>query len=212
MTPSDLRALRKQARLHSNEVAEVDGVSMPKSAAMLLSVLATEPDEDARLELYGDAISECSLAGYTAVAVKLAQAKHEEFCDDTSLITLSYALFWNNEPEAALLRAKEALEWAIREQAGINNAAGHLVRMSVKTGSVEAVNEALEALIDSAEVPRTGDCVLDTDWCDKAQALGADMEIISWVRSVGKAQLKRSRRRKARRALRSRARDSQRRG
>lgn len=140
----------------------------------------------------------CRAANNTATAVKLAQAQHQEFRDVTSLMVLSYALTWNNEPEAGLLRAKEALELAIQEQTLVNYAAGNWVRLSVKTGSVETVNEALEALVDSTEVPRKGDCVLDTDWCDEAEALGADMELISWIRSVAKTQMAHMKRRKHR--------------
>ena len=78
----------------------------------------------------------------------------------------------------------------------MNYAAGNLVRLSVKTGSVETVNEALEALVDSTQVPRDGDCVLEADWCDEAEALGADMELISWIRSVAAKQMRHTKRRK----------------
>jgi len=193
----DLISLLKQVEPHRNEVVEIDGVAMPKSAAMLMSVLATQTDSFARAELYMCAISECGLANKTAAAVKLARAQHEEFLDDTSLMILSRALVENNELEAGILRAKEALELAVQIREGVNNAAGNLVRLSVKTGSVETVNEAMKALIDSTQVPRTGDCVLDADWCDDAEALGADKNSISWIRSVAATQRSRIRRRTA---------------
>ncbi len=79
----------------------------------------------------------------------------------------------------------------------MNDAAGNLVRLSVKIGSVETVNEAMAALVDSTDVPREIDCVLDTDWCDDAEALGADMELISWIRQVATAQVNRSRSKRA---------------
>ncbi len=101
---------------------------------------------------------------------------------------LSRALVENNELEAGLWHAKEALALAIQIQEGVNNAAGNLVRLSVKTGSVETVNEAMEALIASTQVPRKGDCVLDTDWCDEAEALGANMESIVWIKSFAATQ------------------------
>lgn len=203
MKKIDLITLLKQVEPHRNEMVEIDGVSMPKSAAMLLSGLATETEWNVRVELHMCAISECGLANNTAAAVKLAQAYHQEFRDDTSLIVLSRALIENNELEAGLLHAREALELAIQIQEGVNNAAGNLVRLSVKTGSVETVNEGMEALVDSTDVPRKGDCVLDTDWCDKAEALGANMEMISWIRSVAKTQMARMKRRKHRLAPKS---------
>lgn len=166
---------------------------------MLLSGLATETEWNVRVELYGLAISECGLAGNTAAAVKLAQARHQEFRDDTSLMSLSRALVENNELEAGLLRAREALESSIQNQGGVNDAAGNLVRLSVKTGSVETVNEAMEVLVNSINAPRKWDCVLDTDWCDDAEALGADMEMISWIREVAAAQLAHTERRKSER-------------
>jgi hypothetical protein len=193
----DLTPLLKQVEPHRNEVEEVDGVPMPKSAAMLMSALATETDLNARIELYICAISECRAAKNTVAAVKLAQAEHQEFGYVSSLTALSDALTENNEFQAGLLRAKEALELAIREQTLVNYAAGNLVRLSVKTGSAETVNEAMEALIDSTEVPREGDCVLETDWCDAAKALGANAEMISWIRSVAKTQMEHMKRRKS---------------
>jgi hypothetical protein len=185
----DITPLLKQAEPHRNEVVEVDGMPFPKSAAMLTSVLATETDPIARSQLYHSAILECRVPNNTAAGVKLALAQHQEFGHVISLMNLSGALMENNEPEAGLMRAKEALELAIERQALVNYAAGNLVRLSVTTGSVDRVNEALDLLVDSTDVPRNGDCVLDTDWCDKAEALGADMEMISWIRSVAAAQI-----------------------
>lgn len=186
----DPRPLLRQVYPHRNEVVEVDGLSMPKSAAMLLSVLATQTDDLARSHLHTLAVSECGLADNTVAAVKLAQAYHQEFHDDLSLMVLSRALVENNELEAGLLRAQEAFELTIKIREGINNAGGNLVRLTLKTGSVDRVNEAIEGLIDSTDIPRKADCVLDTDWCDKAEALGADMELISWIRTVSEMQLK----------------------
>lgn len=201
----DLIPLLKQVELHRNESVEIDGVSTPKSAAMLISVLATQTDLFARAELYICAISECGSANNTQAAVKLARVQHQEFRDATSLIILSRALIENDELEAGFLHAKEALKLAIQEQAGVNYAAGNLVRLSVRTGAVEKVNEAMEALINSTHVPRKGDCVLETDWCDKAEALGADMESIVWIKSVAATQTARKIHRKYKRASKSEA-------
>lgn len=169
---------------------------------MLLSGLATEAAWNVRFELHTCAVSECGLAGNTAAAVKLAQTLHQEFRNSTSLMILSRALIDNNELEAGFSYAKEALELAIQKQSYVNYTAGNLVRLSVKTGLVEKVNEALEALIDSTQVPRKGDCVLETDWCDKAEMLGADMEAISWIKSVAATQMARKNRRKSKRSSR----------
>lgn len=196
MKTFNLSTLLDQVEPHRNEVVEIDGMLLPKSAAMLMSVLATETNSNARFSLYLNAIFECRTTNNPATAVKLAQASHQEFRDVATLMTLSEALTWNNEPKAGLLRAKEALELAIQKQVLVNYAAGNLVRLSVKTGSVETVNEALEALVNSTQVPRKGDCVLEADWCDEAEALGADMELISWIRSVAAKQMKHSKRRK----------------
>jgi hypothetical protein len=163
---------------------------MPKSAAMLLDALATHTDDLTQSRLHSLAVSECLLADKTIAGVKLAQAYHEEFPDDLSLMCLSRALAENNELEAGLLRAQEAFELTIQTRSGINNAGRNLVRLTLETGSVDRVNDAIWALIDSTSIPRKDDCVLDTDWCDKAEALGADMELISWIRTVSKMQLK----------------------
>ena len=61
--------LLKQAEPHRNEVAEIDGMSFPKSAAMLMSALATETDPIARAQLYGCAILECRAPNNAAAGI-----------------------------------------------------------------------------------------------------------------------------------------------
>jgi hypothetical protein len=149
-----------------------------------MSVLAAEVDSHVRFELYLNAIIECRAARRTSAAVKLAHVQYEEFHDVASLKIYSEALTANGEVEAGVSRAKEALQLAIQEQTLVNYAAENLVRQAIKTGSREAVNEALDALAESTQAPRKGDCVLEADWADEAEALGADKELISWVRAI----------------------------
>ena len=158
---------------------------------MLMSALAAEVDSIVRFQLYTNAILHCSSARKTAAAVKLAHAQYQEFYDVVSLKVYSEALAENGEVEAGVSRAKEALELAVQMQTLVNYAAENLVRQAIKTGSAEAVNEALDALADSTEVPRKGDCALEVDWADEAEALGADKELISWVRAVAEVTGKR---------------------
>ena len=179
-----ITALLREVHPHRNELAEFDGELIPKSAAMLMSALADELDSNARFELYSNAVIECKAAGRTAAAVKLAHAQYRELKDVASLTIYSEALAENGEVQAGVSRAKEALELAIQKQTCVNYAAENLVRQAIKTGSADVVNEALDALADSTQVPRKGDCVLDVDWADEAEMLGADKELISWVRSV----------------------------
>jgi prophage DNA circulation protein len=177
-------ALIRAVEPHRNELVEFDGEFVPKSVVMLMSALADEQDAMMRFEIYGTAILHCGSAGRTAAAVKLAHAQYQEFRDIVSLMTYSNALAENGEIEAGVSRAKEALQRAIQQQTVVNYAAENLVRQSIKTRSVEAVNEALDALADSTNVPREGDCALEADWVDAAEALGADPEMISWGRKI----------------------------
>jgi hypothetical protein len=181
---SDLTALLKEVERHRNEIVDLDGELAPKSAVMLMSILDDQVDSTTRFELYMHAILECGAARRTRAAVRLAQAQYQEFHDVASLMAYSDALTENGEVEAGVSRAKEALELAIQKQTLVNYAAGNLVRQAIKTGSAEAVNEALDALVDSTQMPRKGDCALESDWTDAAESLGADMELISWVRSA----------------------------
>lgn len=180
----NLIALLKEVEPHRNEIVELDGRLVPKSAAILMSMLDDQLDSTARFQLYTEAILECRDARLTRAAVSIAQALYQEFHDVASLKVYSDALTDDGEVEAGVSRAKEALELAIRKQTLVNYAAGNLVRQAIKTRSAEAVNEALNALVDSTQMPRKGDCALESDWTDAAEALGADMELISWVRSV----------------------------
>jgi hypothetical protein len=184
MDTDELMELLKQVEPHRHEEVLFDGDRIPKSAAMLATLLETETDPDDRYEIYGHIVVECLVTEKTAVAVKFALARYQEFGDVTSLIAYSKALIENGELASGLLRAKEALDLAIQKQALINYAAGNLVRESIKTGAVAVVNEALDALVSSTQVPRKEDCALEVDWTDKAEALGADAELIAWIRSV----------------------------
>ena len=184
MNNDDLTKLLMQVEPHRNEEVLFDGGKIPKSAAMLISMLETETDPDDRYHIYRHILLECMLTDKTAAAVKFALARYQEFHDVTSLMAYSNALVENGELESGLVRAKEALDLAIQKQTLVNYAAGNLVRESIKTESVEMVNEAIDALVSSTQMPRKGDCALEVDWTDKAEALGADAELISWVRSV----------------------------
>jgi hypothetical protein len=184
MKTAEVMKLLKQVEPHRNENVLLDGDWVPKSAALLVSMLEAETDLDNRYEIYGHILLECQLTDKTAAAVKFASARYQEFRDVTSMIAYSNALAANGELAAGLVCAREALEMAIRDQTLVNYAAGNLVRESIKTGSAETVNEALRALVQSTQVPRKGDCALETDWTEEAEALGGDEELISWVRSV----------------------------
>lgn len=154
---------------------------------MLVSKLQQETEPDARYEIYGHIFLECQLAECTSAAVRFALARYQEFRDVTSMIAYSNALAGNGDLAAGLVRAKEALEIAIGCQTLINYAAGNLVRETIKTRSIDKVNEAISTLIDSTQLPRQGDCALEADWVDAAEELGADRELTSWVRSAAVA-------------------------
>jgi hypothetical protein len=184
MDTDELMELLKQVEPHRDEEVLFDGDRVPKSAAMLATLLETATDPDDRYDIYGHIVVECLVTEKSAVAVKFALARYQEFGDVTSLVAYSKALVKNGDLTSGLLRAREALNLAIQKQTLINYAAGNLVRESIKTGTAVAVNEALEDLVSSTQVPRTGDCALEVDWADKAERLGADLELIAWVRSV----------------------------
>ena len=184
MSRVDITALLRKADPYRNEFVELDGELVPKSAVMLMSVLATEIDPTVRFQLYSLAVSECGLADKTAAAVKLAHAQYQDLQDLVSLTVYSKALAQNGEVDAGLARAEEALELAIQEQTCVNFAAENLVWRAIDTGSTEAVNDALDALAHTAEVPRKGDCAFEADWVDAAEALGADQEMVAWGRAV----------------------------
>ena len=181
---SEHKALIRAAEDHRNELVEHDGEFLPKSVIMLMSALATEQDAMMRFEIYGTAILHCRSAGKRAAAVTLAHALCQESHDIASLTIYSEALAENGEVETGLLHAKEALRLAIQEQTGVNYTAENLVWRAINTGSTESVNEALETLADSTELPRKGDTPLEADWVDAAEALGADRELISWGRAI----------------------------
>jgi hypothetical protein len=190
MTKNPFPDLYREFRPHRARTVTVDGELVPGSVPILLSLLNTETDPHKRWVLYLDIVSECSIADRTAAAVKYAAAHFQEFGDVTALIGYARALVDNKEFEEGLKRARDAVALAIEQQALINFAAGDYVRDAIKTGSVEAVNQALHVLADSTQKPRTEDCRFETDWVDAAEALGADAEMIAWVREVETAQSK----------------------
>jgi hypothetical protein len=142
----------------------------------------TDPDKRWQLSLY--TVSECLIADRTVAAVKYAAARFREFGDVTSLMGYAGALVANKEFDRGLKCSRDAVALAIEQQVLINYAACDFVREAIKTGSVEAVNEALVVLGDSVEMPRTSDCAFETDWVDAAEALGADADYIAWAREI----------------------------
>ena len=86
MDTDELMKLLKKVEPHRNEDVLFDGDRIPKSAAMLATMLETESDPDDRYEIYGHIVVECLVTKKAAVAVKFALARYQEFGDVTSLI------------------------------------------------------------------------------------------------------------------------------
>ena len=57
-----IAALLREVDPYRNELTELDGELVPKSAAMLLSFLATEVDSTTRFQLYAFAVGELRLS------------------------------------------------------------------------------------------------------------------------------------------------------
>lgn len=184
LASTEIRKLRRHVVKFREKVVSVFGVNAPESASLLIDALDQANDATSRSMLYNGAATECLLLGYMSAAERIAVAAHEELQDICSLMSLSQTLMDVGKPSEGLAGAKAALAEAMSEQVLVNYAAGHLMRQAVKTGSVEVVNEALNALVDSTQVPRTDDCALETDWIDAAEALGADKALTDWVRAV----------------------------
>jgi hypothetical protein len=176
--------LHRELAPHRAQVVAVDGELVPGSVPILLSMLDAETDPDKRWQLQLFLISECTIADRTAAAVKYAAARFHEFGDVTSLMGYAGALVDNNEFAEGLKRAREAVALAIEQQVLINYAACQYVRDAIKTGSVDAVNQALELLGDSTQTRATEDCAFETDWVDAAEALGADADYVAWGRKI----------------------------
>lgn len=181
---TELKRLLRHVAKFRERIVSVFGVAAPESASFLIGALAQTEDPMFRSTLYGGAVTECLLKGCLSAAERIAVAAHEEFQDILSLMSLSGTLCDVGKPLEGLACATAALAQAVSERVYVNFAAGNLMRQAIRTGSVDAVNEALDALIDSTQVPRTSDCALETDWIDAANALGADRELTDWVHAV----------------------------
>jgi hypothetical protein len=186
LASAEVRRLLRHVSNFRAKVVSVFGADAPESALLLIDALARMKDPLSRSGLYRGAVTECLLRGYQSAAERIAVAAHEEFQDIFSLMSLSQTLMDVGKHADGLVHAKAALAQATSEQVLLNYVAGHLMRQAVKTGSAEVVNEALDALVDSTQVPRTSDCALETDWIDATEALGADRELTDWVRAVAK--------------------------
>lgn len=186
MDRSEIRTLLRHAAKFRQNVVSLFGADAPESAALLIGALDQEREDFSRLSLYQGAVTECLITDHVTAAERIAVAAHEEVQDIFSLMALSNTLTDVGKPLQGLAHAKAALVQAMSEQSLVNYAAGNMMRQAVKTGSADVVNEALDALVDSTQVPRTADCALETDWIDAANALGADKKLTGWVRAVAK--------------------------
>jgi hypothetical protein len=184
MPEPPFKGLHRELAPHRAQMVTVDGEMVPGSVPILLSMLDAETDPQKRWELQLFIIGECAIADRTAAAVKYAAARFREFGDVTSLSGYAGALVANKEFAEGLKRAEEAVALAIEQKVLINYSACQYVRDAIKTGSVEAVNQALEVLGDSTQTRGTEDCAFETDWVDAAEALGADADYIAWARKV----------------------------
>ncbi|MEG3149645.1 hypothetical protein U1769_07075 [Sphingomonas sp. ZT3P38] len=147
-------------------------------------MLASETDSDERYQIYEHIVFECKFCERSDLEVEFAKEKHSEFSELTSLTNYSQALISDGQFFLGLAAAKEALNIAIQEKTIINSVAVDYVREAIRTKSVEAVNDALRALIASMDCPRTADSVLELEWMGDAQSLGADEGLLAIIRSI----------------------------
>lgn len=167
-----------------SERDQINGVIAPKSALMALQEKDQTDVSGVRFEIYTAAIIECLRAKCFDAAVDLAEMRMTEFSDIASAVGLSTTLVKSDHLERGLSVAKSALEKAVIEGTLINYAAGNLVRQSLLSNDISVINNAIDALIDSTQVPRSSDCKLELDWIDSARSIGVDDEILDWISKV----------------------------
>lgn len=177
---SFLRSIEK----FRSERSQINGFIAPKSALMALQAKDQTDDSGVRFELDTGAIIECLRAECFEAAVYFAEMRMNDFNDIASAVGLSVTLVQSNYLERALSVAKSALESAVIEGALINYAAGNLVRQSLLSNDISVINNAIGALIDSTQVPRSSDCKLELDWIDSARSMGVDDETLDWISKV----------------------------
>lgn len=182
--------LKRLARVRNTEVA-LNGRQVPTSVSILLSMLASETDSDERYQIYEHIVFECKACGRSDLEVEFSKKQHSEFRDLTSLTNYSQALVSDGQFSLGLAAAKDALNIAIREKIIINSVAADYVREAIRTQSVEAVNDALGALVASMDFPRTADSVLELEWMGDAHSLGADEGLLATVRSIANDNIRR---------------------
>ena len=182
--------LKRLARVRNTEVA-LNGRQVPTSVSILLSMLASETDSDERYQIYEHIVFECKFCERSDLEVEFSKKQHSEFRDLTSLTNYSQALVSDGQFSLGLAAAKDALNIAIREKIIINSVAADYVREAIRTQSVDAVNDALRALIASIDFPRTADSVLELEWMGDAQSLGADEGLLATIRSIANDNIRR---------------------
>ena len=175
--------LKRLARVRNTEV-ELNGRQVPNSVSILLSMLVSEANPDKRYEIYEYIVMECKICEQPDLELEFTHQRYSEFRDITSLICYARSLISNSQFFLGLAAAREALDMAIREEVVINAIAADCVRESIRTKSVDAVNDALRALIASIDCPRTADSVLELEWMSDAQSLGADEGLLATIRSI----------------------------
>lgn len=183
------RSFYEETIARRGETGDVLGVRAPKSAELFLAELSDTSDQTARHRVYHMAYLECMGEGFVDAAIAVVRARLAEFDDSQSRIMLSDALGKDGDTAAAVEIAREALAQSISDGTAINQAAGNLVRQAIRTGSVDIVNAAFDDLVDSIEAPRRSDVPLEADWADDAEALGADADVIAWIREVERTRL-----------------------
>src|SRR5688572_26236493 len=85
---TEVRNLLRHVAKFREKVVSVFGVDAPESASLLIDMLAQTEDPILRSTLYGGAVTECLLQGCLSAAERIAVARHEEFQDILSLMSL----------------------------------------------------------------------------------------------------------------------------
>ena len=183
--PGERTELMKKLKHSRNKNVVINGKIIPNSVSILQYMLSHEANLDKRYALYEHIVAESSIAERYDLEEEFAYKRYLEFGDITSLISYSGSLISNGKLREGLNCAKDALCIAIGNKELINAAAISYIREAIRTGSAYAINESLQALLESVAVPREVDSVLEVDWISDAKKLGASEELISKILMIG---------------------------
>ncbi len=164
------------------EASKEGGAKELPAVAWLRAMLSDLTDSEDRYFVYHSLGAELRMQGNIAGALECARNRLAEFDDIVSRGVVARALLDLGSSSDAVEEFKNAFRLAVERNELVNYTFGELMRAVVSLVDRRTIEEFSREYLALKPKKSNGDCRLEADWMDAAEALGASPTLVAELR------------------------------